>query len=166
MRPDRSTCSRTASLSLPRTVKLLHRHSTCSPRTLSGSRVRLPSLISFMSYSPNRPAHADSLLILPLQTLFLPPSPLLPLLSTLLAPAPTPSVLLSPISPNWEHDSAALTCGSCREAKFSTFTRKHHCRECGRVICAGCSRWRRQGEGPRVRVCRGCKDVKKERAGA
>ncbi|KAM0786201.1 hypothetical protein ACM66B_007005 [Microbotryomycetes sp. NB124-2] len=42
-------------------------------------------------------------------------------------------------APVWETDSSASECRNCR-AKFSlVWRRKHHCRLCGRVVCANCS---------------------------
>lgn len=41
----------------------------------------------------------------------------------------------------WEPDSATRECHLCQRL-FSLFTRRHHCRLCGRVCCAQCSRRR------------------------
>ena len=53
-----------------------------------------------------------------------------------------------------------MICGQ----KFSAFNRKHHCRQCGRVVCSTCSPHRviidPQTEGKPERACSGCvKDV-------
>ncbi|EGS19157.1 putative E3 ubiquitin-protein [Thermochaetoides thermophila DSM 1495] len=45
----------------------------------------------------------------------------------------TPVVL-----PRWQPDAEATYCPICH-TQFSIFNRKHHCRKCGRVVCASCS---------------------------
>ncbi|KAG6065185.1 hypothetical protein E4U32_007669 [Claviceps aff. humidiphila group G2b] len=40
--------------------------------------------------------------------------------------------------PRWQPDAEVTYCPICR-AQFSFFIRKHHCRKCGRVVCAACS---------------------------
>ncbi|KAF3214691.1 hypothetical protein TWF191_009683 [Orbilia oligospora] len=45
---------------------------------------------------------------------------------------------LSPDIPPWQPDSEVTSCPICRTG-FSFFYRKHHCRKCGRVVCAPCS---------------------------
>ncbi|RVD86812.1 uncharacterized protein DFL_005068 [Arthrobotrys flagrans] len=45
---------------------------------------------------------------------------------------------LSPEVPPWQPDSQVTSCPICRTG-FSFFYRKHHCRKCGRVVCAPCS---------------------------
>ena len=63
--------------------------------------------------------------------------------------------------PPWQPDSAATTCNKCGAA-FGFFSRRHHCRHCGLVVCGACS-----GKPPvaipalgyteeAVRVCDGC----------
>lgn len=47
--------------------------------------------------------------------------------------APTQFVL-----PRWQPDSEVSKCPICG-TQFSFWYRKHHCRKCGRVVCAGCS---------------------------
>ncbi|KAK4162108.1 putative E3 ubiquitin-protein ligase ZNRF2 [Cladorrhinum sp. PSN259] len=47
--------------------------------------------------------------------------------------APTEIVL-----PRWQPDAEATYCFICH-TQFSIFVRKHHCRKCGRVVCAACS---------------------------
>ncbi|KAF8249067.1 hypothetical protein K440DRAFT_472297, partial [Wilcoxina mikolae CBS 423.85] len=38
----------------------------------------------------------------------------------------------------WQPDAAAKHCPICTSA-FTFFNRRHHCRKCGRVVCATCS---------------------------
>ncbi|KAK6539480.1 hypothetical protein TWF694_009703 [Orbilia ellipsospora] len=45
---------------------------------------------------------------------------------------------LSPELPPWQPDSEVSHCPICSTG-FSFFYRKHHCRKCGRVVCAPCS---------------------------
>ena len=40
--------------------------------------------------------------------------------------------------PQWQPDAEASSCPICHTA-FSFWYRKHHCRKCGRVVCANCS---------------------------
>lgn len=42
------------------------------------------------------------------------------------------------IRPRWQPDDETTECPIC-EAPFSFWYRKHHCRKCGRVVCASCS---------------------------
>ena len=41
----------------------------------------------------------------------------------------------------WTSDDRVSQCFSCRR-DFSMFTRKHHCRVCGRIFCAECSNYK------------------------
>jgi hypothetical protein len=41
-------------------------------------------------------------------------------------------------APVWLDDSARTKCALCN-ATFGTFTRKHHCRRCGEIVCDKCS---------------------------
>jgi len=47
-----------------------------------------------------------------------------------------------PDSPDWYKDEDHSNCMVC-ERKFTIRRRKHHCRNCGVVVCAGCSSTRR-----------------------
>jgi len=42
------------------------------------------------------------------------------------------------VLPRWQPDSEVSKCPICR-TQFSFWYRKHHCRKCGRVVCASCS---------------------------
>ncbi|KAK0729056.1 FYVE zinc finger-domain-containing protein [Apiosordaria backusii] len=42
------------------------------------------------------------------------------------------------ILPRWQPDAEVTYCPICH-TQFSIFVRKHHCRKCGRVVCASCS---------------------------
>ena len=60
-----------------------------------------------------------------------------------LPPRPNPSNSQSRRSseitlPCWQLDTEVSSCPICG-AKFSFWFRKHHCRKCGRVVCANCS---------------------------
>ncbi|RWS25810.1 Zinc finger FYVE domain-containing protein-like protein, partial [Leptotrombidium deliense] len=45
-----------------------------------------------------------------------------------------------PTIEQWIPDSRVSFCMNCKVERFSMFNRRHHCRRCGRVICAACSR--------------------------
>ncbi|KAJ3006520.1 Pleckstrin y domain-containing F member 2 [Thoreauomyces humboldtii] len=60
---------------------------------------------------------------------------------------------LESLPAGWIPDHEATTCMICQETKFSVITRKHHCRQCGRVICWKCSRM-----DASVRLCTDCHD--------
>ncbi|KAK6338921.1 hypothetical protein TWF696_009722 [Orbilia brochopaga] len=61
-----------------------------------------------------------------------------PRLGERVRPGRDPRVPLSPEVPPWQPDSEVNNCPICR-AGFTFFYRKHHCRKCGRVVCAPCS---------------------------
>ncbi|CAI5723427.1 unnamed protein product [Hyaloperonospora brassicae] len=42
-------------------------------------------------------------------------------------------------APTWVADKDRLECMACRKTFGALATRRHHCRLCGRVLCAGCS---------------------------
>jgi hypothetical protein len=69
----------------------------------------------------------------------------------------------------WIPDKAAFICMVCKMSEFSVFIRKHHCRQCGRVICWKCSKFRdidalRKNETQSIispsfiRICIDCND--------
>jgi hypothetical protein len=43
-----------------------------------------------------------------------------------------------PTRPSWQPDASAVSCPICTST-FTFFNRRHHCRRCGRVVCAACS---------------------------
>ncbi|EEY57760.1 dihydroflavonol-4-reductase, putative [Phytophthora infestans T30-4] len=57
----------------------------------------------------------------------------------------------------WAEDHEALECGCCHNP-FTFYRRKHHCRECGVIICNDCSMSRAVVEGTegRARLCDKC----------
>ncbi|XP_036149778.1 uncharacterized protein LOC105832099 isoform X2 [Monomorium pharaonis] len=66
-----------------------------------------------------------------------------------------------PTKEEWIPNDRAKECGCCKAVRFSMFNRRHHCRRCGRVVCAMCSQHRMQVAGypsfVLVRVCEDCK---------
>lgn len=44
-----------------------------------------------------------------------------------------------PLRDKWVADDEAKACMCCKKSKFSLLNRRHHCRRCGRVVCADCS---------------------------
>lgn len=48
------------------------------------------------------------------------------------------SLLASSSVGRWEDDADVAECRLCRR-RFTLFFRKHHCRRCGRIVCATCS---------------------------
>eukprot|EP01095_Lingulamoeba_sp_RSL-Kostka_P017069 TRINITY_DN865_c3_g2_i1.p1 TRINITY_DN865_c3_g2~~TRINITY_DN865_c3_g2_i1.p1 ORF type:complete len:100 (-),score=12.05 TRINITY_DN865_c3_g2_i1:113-412(-) len=63
------------------------------------------------------------------------------------------------IAPTWVPDERVTTCFIC-SVEFGFITRKHHCRNCGKIICNKCSSKRRRlpqfGITEPVRVCDSC----------
>lgn len=64
-----------------------------------------------------------------------------------------------PLEPQWTNYDSCLEC----KTKFSTVTRKHHCRHCGRILCAKCSSQKiaitKFNSTEPVRVCGTCVEV-------
>lgn len=60
-------------------------------------------------------------------------------------------------SQSWVPDNEVDDCQVCLKP-FSFLVRKHHCRLCGRVVCAECSKnsMRLKGIPRAVRVCQPC----------
>ncbi|KAF4757746.1 hypothetical protein FOZ63_027950 [Perkinsus olseni] len=61
---------------------------------------------------------------------------------------------------HWVPDDMVTACSVCHEP-FSVTRRKHHCRHCGRVVCAQCSEHRVvvPGVKAKVRVCDACEPL-------
>ncbi|XP_028392920.1 uncharacterized protein LOC114517414 [Dendronephthya gigantea] len=70
--------------------------------------------------------------------------------------SPTPFILTRT---RWVPDSEATFCGICHE-KFTQVRRRHHCRVCGKVLCAKCCFEKiilpQYGEEEPTRVCNAC----------
>lgn len=81
------------------------------------------------------------------------------------------------VAAQWVPDDKSDTCMHCRSTKFSTYNRKHvwvewmavisefwfdslqHCRNCGHIVCEGCSKKRfllPHLDAKAVRVCDSC----------
>ncbi|KAJ1914777.1 hypothetical protein IWQ60_008685 [Tieghemiomyces parasiticus] len=60
-----------------------------------------------------------------------------------------------PPFPEWVPDDAVAVCMVCQRTAFTLLVRKHHCRQCGRVICYRCSV---MATARHDRVCRLCTD--------
>lgn len=72
-----------------------------------------------------------------------------------------PSTALS-VAPIWRPDDQSGLCSRC-DAQFSLLLRRHHCRNCGNIVCDNCSKDRAAigniEKGKPVRVCGPCKIV-------
>ena len=55
----------------------------------------------------------------------------------------------------WTDSASSLECAGC-DRKFSSFVRKHHCRECGDVFCNACSSNKIVIQGALKRCCENC----------
>ncbi|XP_030377948.1 pleckstrin homology domain-containing family F member 1 homolog [Scaptodrosophila lebanonensis] len=59
----------------------------------------------------------------------------------------------------WVPDAEASICMHCKKTQFTFVQRRHHCRNCGAVVCAACSSKKfllpQQSVKP-LRVCNGC----------
>ena len=77
--------------------------------------------------------------------------------------AQRPAMAVAPTTaPIWELDAARKRCAVCDRA-FSGLRRRHHCRKCGKVVCAACSPQKHHAvlrfapsRGKPVRVCSAC----------
>ncbi|XP_038621532.1 zinc finger FYVE domain-containing protein 26 isoform X1 [Tachyglossus aculeatus] len=64
-----------------------------------------------------------------------------------------------PARQEWIPDETENTCMVCRNERFTMFSRRHHCRRCGRLVCSSCSTKKMPVEGCRenpARVCDQC----------
>ncbi|XP_034940006.1 uncharacterized protein Sptz [Chelonus insularis] len=63
---------------------------------------------------------------------------------------------------DWVPDEQAKECSCCKTVIFSMFNRRHHCRRCGRVVCASCSAQKMKipvnDHSIFVRVCNDCQN--------
>ncbi|KOX70790.1 Pleckstrin homology domain-containing family F member 2 [Melipona quadrifasciata] len=63
----------------------------------------------------------------------------------------------------WVPDNEATICMHCNKTQFTVLNRRHHCRQCGAVVCGPCSNKKLllpgQGNGKAVRVCLQCYDA-------
>lgn len=62
----------------------------------------------------------------------------------------------------WVYDEEVLQCANC-DVEFGVFTRRHHCRSCGRIMCDDCTPFRHAlpelglyDDTEEVRLCRAC----------
>ena len=66
---------------------------------------------------------------------------------------------------DWQPNMTAPNCQVC-DVKFNVlFRRKHHCRQCGNLVCNGCSQTRDYVSGykdTKVRICNICSNAKLE----
>mmetsp|Transcript_46323 Transcript_46323/g.110268 ORF Transcript_46323/g.110268 Transcript_46323/m.110268 type:complete len:319 (+) Transcript_46323:70-1026(+) len=87
-------------------------------------------------------------------TLQPPPAPQQPPASPLIGTAPGGGS-------RWQNDEDVTNCPLCLQEFNSAFCRKHHCRQCGRVVCDACSQTRLRLPGSqsatKERVCDECK---------
>lgn len=71
-------------------------------------------------------------------------------------------------APKWIPDKDADTCMSCKTSKFTVVNRRHHCRNCGHVICGDCSKNKfllaSQSDEP-LRVCNTCFKILSKNSG-
>eukprot|EP01125_Pyxidicula_operculata_P004525 TRINITY_DN170_c0_g2_i2.p1 TRINITY_DN170_c0_g2~~TRINITY_DN170_c0_g2_i2.p1 ORF type:complete len:419 (-),score=85.91 TRINITY_DN170_c0_g2_i2:115-1371(-) len=59
-------------------------------------------------------------------------------------------------APIWVPDSEAKSCICC-STKFTFTNRRHHCRQCGNIVCGSCSSNKKELKGQgKVRVCTDC----------
>lgn len=72
------------------------------------------------------------------------------------------------VAPVWTSDKEAMDCAICK-SKFTITNRRHHCRQCGTLVCGACSPNRLElamEQGVKVRVCDPCflksKEVKEQ----
>lgn len=61
----------------------------------------------------------------------------------------------------WVPDNETNICMHCKKSQFTVLNRRHHCRQCGTVVCGPCSNKKLflPGQGKAVRVCLQCYDT-------
>ncbi|XP_035662391.1 pleckstrin homology domain-containing family F member 1-like [Branchiostoma floridae] len=57
---------------------------------------------------------------------------------------------------DWQPDDEANLCQRCLQTRFTLLERRHHCRNCGRVVCGDCSKRKEILHHKPVRVCNVC----------
>lgn len=81
--------------------------------------------------------------------------------SSVLAGLSEDQLLLGRVQPFWVPDSDAPNCMICG-TKFTMVKRRHHCRACGKVLCAPCCSEKHSlhyAEGKEGRVCTPCRTI-------
>lgn len=88
-----------------------------------------------------------------------PRNPSASLSSSMPMPQRTQQIMQHETPPRWIPDEEAAQCMACAQT-FTTFRRRHHCRNCGGVFCGVCSNSQaplpKFGLNKAVRVCRNC----------
>lgn len=84
------------------------------------------------------------------------------LLNSLSSQSDAKDSFVPPVVPSkaeWVPNEQATVCMHCQSSIFTMFNRRHHCRRCGRVVCAQCSPQKIIVESYgnlKVRVCNAC----------
>jgi hypothetical protein len=80
--------------------------------------------------------------------------------TTAAPPIPQPNEFTVPLAiPTrklWISDDEVAVCMCCNETQFSMFSRRHHCRRCGRVVCKSCSQHTTVIKERLERTCKDC----------
>ncbi|KAI1516528.1 FYVE zinc finger [Pyrenophora tritici-repentis] len=102
--------------------------------TTADSPMRRPSSIRMHSENTGATIANPILLDSPPAVRALPPTPSIPTQANIAAPRRQSDIVLPP----WQPDSEVTQCPVCKKP-FTFLLRRHHCRKCGRVVCASCS---------------------------